>query len=72
MNKMIKRRTQNFHPPFKIGSDAWPTNELLIASHVKEWLNPRFHPSLKDFTGNSIILCENKSQNLMAFYNLSI
>ena len=50
-----KRTSQTFDPTFKIGSNVRWAKKLWIKSFVKEGSNPPFHPTLKDFTGNSIV-----------------
>ena len=54
-----KRRSQKFHLPFKIGFDTQLANKVLIKSFLKEGLDPRFRPSLRDFTNNSTSLALN-------------
>jgi hypothetical protein len=54
-----RKRSQQFRPSFKIGSDTRQTNELLIESSLKEGSTPRFRPSLKDLTDKSIVWKKN-------------
>ena len=50
-----KRPTsEKFHPTFK-DFDTRQANELLIESFLNEGTNPRFRPSLKNFTDNPTI-----------------
>ena len=44
-----KEKVPKFHPTFKIGSNTWEANKLLIESILKEGSIPRFHPSLREF-----------------------
>jgi hypothetical protein len=55
-----KRRSQKFHPTFIMGSSTQQANELLIRRFLKEELNSRFRPSLKDFMDNSIMHALNR------------
>ena len=43
-----------------MGSGTQQANELLIKRILKEEPNPQFHPSLKDFTDNSIMHALNR------------
>ena len=49
-----KRWSQKFHPTFKICSNTWQANKLIVESLLKERGNPRFCSSLRDVMDDSI------------------
>ena len=53
---MEKRRSQNLHPIFKIGSETWWASMLLIESIFKEGSNPWFCPSFMDNSNEYILI----------------
>ena len=47
-----KKIPPEFHPTFKISLKTQQIDKLLIENFLKEWSNPQFCPSLRDFMDN--------------------